>query len=205
MVAQPYYLEFLLLYVNADTPRRVSSTPPPRSLLPVSIYPSGNFQTNGASSFMDRYVILVGGYQYKSVYHANGTTTAPYGQSQRMCPPNATGASAAGCRAGCSASKSIVDKHWMGQWKDEYDNDVFVYDAKEKIWGTVRALSSVEPSLMPPRCGGLPINDNLPQTNVHKNQIFVMGGECNGRVIAADNYTHYPRLGMVGEISVIGG
>ena len=35
--------------------------------LPDLPFSSGNFQTNGASSFIDRYIILVGGYQYAHV------------------------------------------------------------------------------------------------------------------------------------------
>ena len=175
--------------------------------LPVS---SGNFQTNGASSYLDRYVLLVGGYQYGSVYRfpgdprspaPNASSTPPFGQARRMCP---TGVAAAGCRSGCAASATIVDKHYMGStWATEYENDIFVYDTERDVFGTVRAVSSAEPGLMPPRCGGLPINDNLPQTNVRGDQVFVIGGEANDRQFAGRNYTHYPRLAVVGKLSVV--
>jgi hypothetical protein len=39
--------------------------------LPIS---SGNFQTNGNNAFMDRYILLVGGYQYSHVYNPNNNT-----------------------------------------------------------------------------------------------------------------------------------
>ena len=87
--------------------------------------------------------------------------------------------------------------------KISYNNDVLVYDAQEKIFGTARATSSAEPDLLPPGCGGLPINDNLPQTNVHGDQVFVIGGECNDRIIGGEHYTHYPNLALVGDISVL--
>lgn len=132
--------------------------------MPIS---SGNFQTNGQYSFKDRYVILIGGYQQGTVYHPNGTTSPPYGQAGRMCP---TGVTAAGCHQGCSASASIVNKTYMGpDWKNQYENDVFVYDALTRVFGTVRATSTSDPSLMPAGCGGFPIDDNVPQ----------VGGGCS--------------------------
>ena len=39
--------------------------------LPIS---SGNFQTNGKNAFLDRYILLVGGYQYSHVYHPSNHT-----------------------------------------------------------------------------------------------------------------------------------
>ena len=45
--------------------------------------------------------------------------------------------------------------------------------------------------------------DNLPQTNVRINKIFAIGGECDERKIGSEVYTHYPRLAVVGEITVL--
>ena len=45
--------------------------------LPVS---SGNFQTNGGGAFLDRYILLVGGYPYGKVYSVNGSVVPGYGQ-----------------------------------------------------------------------------------------------------------------------------
>jgi hypothetical protein len=56
---------------------------------------------------------------------------------------------------------------------------------------------------MPAGCGSLPINNNLPQTNVRGDQIFLLGGECNDRVVKGEHYTHYPTLALVGKLRVI--
>ena len=32
-------------------------------------------------------------------------------------------------------------------------------------------------------------------------RVFVLGGECDGRLFGGDNYTHYSRLALVGEVS----
>ena len=124
--------------------------------LPLS---SGNFQTNGHASFRDRYVLLVGGYQYGQVYNPDGMTRAPYGQPGRMCPP---GVSATGCHRQCAASASVVNETYMGGWAHEYNNDVFVFDSQDRVFGTVQATPSSEPSLLPAGRGRLTTNDNLP-------------------------------------------
>ena len=41
-------------------------------------------QSNNA--YMGRWLILVGGYQFSSVYYPNGTLGPLYGVAQRMCP-----------------------------------------------------------------------------------------------------------------------
>jgi hypothetical protein len=167
--------------------------------LPIS---SGNFQTNGNNAFMDRYIILVGGYQYGHVYLANGTYGNPYGQAQRMCPDKAIAANTSGCHSTCSSATSgIVDKGYMGNWASEYDNDVFVFDTVALKFGRVSATSTQEPELMPAGCGGFPMNDNLPQINVRGARIFAVGGECDDRAVKGDYYGHYPRLAVVGEIT----
>lgn len=56
---------------------------------------------------------------------------------------------------------------------------------------------------MPAGCGALPINANVPQTNVRGDEIFVLGGECDGRTIGGHNYTHYPTLALLGKIAVV--
>ena len=47
------------------------------------------------------------------------------------------------------------------------------------------------------------MNDNLPQTNMHGNRVFVAGGECDARTIGGELYGHYPRLALVGTITTL--
>jgi len=169
--------------------------------LPIS---SGNFQTNGNNAFLDRYIILIGGYQYEHIYYPNGTYGLPYGQSQRMCPDVAIAANTTGCRASCPEKLSgIVNKQYMGNWADEYNNDVFVFDTVASRFGRVRGVSTHDPELMPPQCGDFPINDNLPPVNIRGNRIFAVGGEADDRMIGKERYTHYPQFAVVGEITVV--
>lgn len=48
------------------------------------------------------------------------------------------------------------------------------------------------------------MNDNLPQTNIRGSKIFTIGGECDVRTICGEEYQHYPRLALVGEMTEIG-
>ena len=57
----------------------------------------------------------------------------------------------------------------MAVWH-RYQNDVF---------GWATASSTAEPCLMPAGCGPLPLNNNLAQTNVRGNKVFVVGGEVD--------------------------
>lgn len=54
--------------------------------LPIS---SGNFQTNGEGAFLDRYILLVGGYQYSDIAQPHGGNTTrlvpSYGTPTKMC------------------------------------------------------------------------------------------------------------------------
>ena len=87
------------------------------------------------------------------------------------------------------------------QGTQEYYNDVWAFDTMSGSFGTVVSTASADPDLLPSGCKGLPMNDNLPQTNVHGNTIFVAGGECDARTVGTEMYGHYPRLAMVGTIS----
>ena len=87
--------------------------------LPVA---SGNFQTNGCvpsiqvseesfaspltrcahrpmTAYGDRYIILIGGYQYPNTYYVNKSVGSSYGTTQRMCPSAGVGV---GCRPHCT-------------------------------------------------------------------------------------------------------
>ena len=39
----------------------------------------------------------------------------------------------------------------------------------------------------------------------HDSQVFVAGGECDERTVGGELYAHYPRLALVGEISLTSG
>ena len=153
---------------------------------------------------MDRYIILVGGYQYGDVAHlslgpkALGLNlSASYGTPTKMCntkPPSAD----SDCLPWDSCPETASDV-----LSDEYFNGVFVYDTKTDRFGIASGSSSKEPCLVPHGCGPFPMNDNLPQTNVRGDQVFMIGGEANDREFAGRNYTHYPRLAVVGKLSVV--
>ncbi|MBN2308976.1 MAG: hypothetical protein JXR94_08405 [Candidatus Hydrogenedentes bacterium] len=74
--------------------------------LPIA---SGNFPS-GAIAWRDRYILLIGGYQYDAVANPDGTTRPPYGTPGRF---NDTGA---------------------------YYNDVFVYDTQTGRFGRADSL-----------------------------------------------------------------
>jgi hypothetical protein len=55
----------------------------------------------------------------------------------------------------------------MGRgWDHEYNNDVFVFDTKDNIFGVAAGTSKLDPSLLPEGCGAFPFNDNLPQVTI---------------------------------------
>jgi hypothetical protein len=87
-----------------------------------------------------------------------------------------------------------------GKWSEEYNNDVFVFDVQENLFGTAAGTSVHDPSLMPSGCGAFPFNDNLPQVNVLGDRLFAIGGENNDRIIDGDRYAHYPRAALIGTI-----
>jgi hypothetical protein len=66
-------------------------------------------------------------------------------------------------------------------------NDVFVYDTHAERFGTADAL---------------PIDNNLPMTVVHGDEIFLLGGETGGGCVDGEYYGHHPDLCLVGRISV---
>lgn len=70
---------------------------------------TGNFPA-GAIVFADRYVVLIGGYQYGRVLNPDGTSRAVYGQVTKHYPENG------------------------------YNSDVLVYDAKSRTFGTATPL-----------------------------------------------------------------
>jgi hypothetical protein len=154
------------------------------SSLPVA---SGNF--NSDTVFMDRYILLIGGYQYANVTLTNGTVIPSFGNPQRMCKQD----SKPHCRQGCAADVT----------SESYYNDIFVYDTKTDTYGIATATSKAEPCLLPPGCGPYPLNANVPQASVRGNRIFSLGGETDPRKICGTQYQHYPTLAMLGEIEVI--
>jgi hypothetical protein len=167
--------------------------------LPIA---SGNFQTNGPqSSFLDRYIILIGGYQYGETYFPNGTTGPSFGLAQRLCPAHTpAGPKSVGCLPHCPVQMPNVTYMGRGTWSHEYNNDVFVYDTVDDVFGRALGTSGNDPGLILPNCGAFPINDNLPQVNVLGDRIFALGGECNDIVIDGAAYGHYPPLALSGKI-----
>ena len=84
-----------------------------------------------------------------------------------------------------------------------YFNDVFVFDVATSTFGVVSASATAEPCLLPRGCGPLPLNNNVPQTNVHGRELFVVGGEADVRRVCGEQYQHYPRLALVGTITAV--
>ena len=89
--------------------------------LPVA---SGNFQTNGPmTAFKDRYIVLIGGYQYEQTYYFNGSTGPSLGQPSRMCPQHTAAAQGVGCLPQCAVEMKNVtymDGHPAGaNWSRE--------------------------------------------------------------------------------------
>jgi N-acetylneuraminic acid mutarotase len=70
---------------------------------------SGNFPA-GDVTFQDRYILLIGGYQYGHVANPDGTIRPTYGKAGRF------------------------------QGKGEYHNDVFVYDTRTDLFGRADSL-----------------------------------------------------------------
>jgi hypothetical protein len=69
-----------------------------------------------------------------------------------------------------------------------YFNDVFVYDTVKCIFGTADPL---------------PINNNLPLAVISGDELFLMGGECDGTIIDGEYYGRHPDLLLKGRISVV--
>jgi N-acetylneuraminic acid mutarotase len=69
-------------------------------------------------------------------------------------------------------------------------NDVFVYDTHAERFGTADAL---------------PIDNNLPMTVVHGDEIYLLGGETGGGFVEGDYYGHHPDLCLRGRISEVVG
>ena len=108
-----------------------------------------------------------------------------------MCPtlPGGRGTGpGVGCRQRCVVTmpnKTFMgnDSHipgWKGgpgpgSWTGEYNNDVWVYDTQRAVFGTVEATSKSDAQLLPPHCGGFPLNDNLPQVNVRGEKVIRRG------------------------------
>lgn len=179
-------------------------TPPTQKWTRLADSPmaTGNFQTGGGEhgAFLDRYIILIGGYEYDEIAYPNKTTgpTSGYNNAMQMCdplkPPPLKDRSR--CHKSCAASQE--------QQGSEYYNDVFVFDTVKDEFGVATASSSTEPCLMPKGCGGYPMNDNLPQTNLRGDKLFTIGGECDGRNVCGEEiYTHYPRLALVGTLKAV--
>lgn len=75
---------------------------------------AGNF--NSGTVFMDRYVLLIGGFQYANTTLANGTIPS-CGNPQRICN-EASKLHDPHCRTKCHADTT-----------DDSYNDIFVYDS----------------------------------------------------------------------------
>lgn len=86
--------------------------------LPVA---SGNFPS-GRIVYRDRYILLVGGYQYATVENPDGSLRQPYGQPSKHY------------RKGDPAPPS--SHHYFG----DYFNDVWVYDTQTGLFGTATPL-----------------------------------------------------------------
>jgi len=151
--------------------------------LPVA---SGNF--NSGTVFADRYILLIGGYQYDNTTLTNGTNIPSYGNPQRLCDA-ASKLKDPHCRAACTANTT-----------DDYFNDIFVYDTLTDRFGGASATSRAEPCLLPVGCGPYPLNVNVPQQSVRGNHIFTMGGEADARSMCGSQYQHYPTLALLGTI-----
>ncbi len=64
-------------------------------------------------------------------------------------------------------------------------NDCFVYDTQTELFGTADPL---------------PIDNNLPMTVVHGDDVFLLGGETGGGVVDGEYYGHHPDLFLRGRI-----
>jgi hypothetical protein len=95
------------------------------------------------------------------------------------------------------------DLHCVHTMVNRYFNDVFVFDVATSTFGAVSASATVEPCLLSPGCGPLPLNNNVPQTSVHGRELFVVGGEADVRSICGEEYQHYPRLALQGTITAV--
>ena len=178
------------------------------------------------TAFQDRYIVLIGGYQYEETYYLNATHGPSYGLPTRMCPQHTAAAQGLGCLPHCAAdmpNTTYMDGPVKGaNWSREYNNDgkcsrslcvffdslgcaVFVYDTQMDKFGRAVATSQHDPGLILPGCGAFPINDNLPQVNVLNDTIFAVGGECNDIVIDGQSYGHYPPLALVGKVVSLAG
>lgn len=47
------------------------------------------------------------------------------------------------------------------------------------------------------------MNNNLGQTEIHGDNIVIVGGECDARTITKQTYGHYPQLALHGELAVV--
>ena len=74
--------------------------------------------------------------------------------------------------------------------KGDYYRDVFVYDTRRDLFGTADPL---------------PINNNLPMAVVRRDEVFLLGGECDGREIEGEYYGHHPDLFLRGKIREVDG
>ena len=192
------------------------------SRLPDFPIASCNFQTNGPqTSFQDRYIILIGGYQYGNTYYANASTGPSFGVASRLCPTGVDPTTPRG--AGClKCGVQMPNITYMGprpsgsDWSREYNSDVFVFDTRTSTFGRARGTSHADRGLIPTGEGcsaAFPINNNLPQANVLGASIFAIGGECNDRIIPGTSvspsspysrdYGHYPPLALYGQITAL--
>jgi hypothetical protein len=68
-------------------------------------------------------------------------------------------------------------------------NDVFVYDTLLNTFG---------------RTNLMPLNNNLPMTVVHGDEVFCIGGETGGALVYGVYFGHHPELCLVGQIALSG-
>ena len=79
------------------------------------------------TAFHDRYIILIGGYQYEQTYYLNATHGPSYGLPTRMCPQHTAAAQGVGCLPHCAVdmkNTTYMDGPVKGaNWSREYNND----------------------------------------------------------------------------------
>eukprot|EP01044_Picomonas_judraskeda_P008467 COSAG03_NODE_969_length_5160_cov_31.898241_4_plen_489_part_01 len=146
--------------------------------LPIS---NGGSKLNGDSTFMDRYIIMIGGCQCPGQTNGSKTIGKPYGVSSKM--------SAAEC--GVNTTEAA---------QECYSNDVFVFDTELRTWSTITAAAPRSPELMVPACGLYPANNARPQISVHGDLIASVGGEAIERRINGHTYSHDSDFAVLGRI-----
>lgn len=125
--------------------------------LPIS---SGNFPRGSQLTYVGRFIVLPGGYQYSCVKRPDGTSGPPFG----------------------TPTSHPDQPYYYGV----FYNDVFVYDTLLNAFG---------------RTNLLPLNNNLPMTVIHGDEVFLIGGETGGALVYGAYYGHHPELCLTGRLT----